>query len=128
MALCKHDLEDGCADCGTAPPAATPSPADPRFFGPWFEAQFGGDCDGCGSDIAEGDYIRADGEGGWLCGICGHEGEEPAVQFGPVPPAARVLRDVQLVEWGPDLIGYAEQAEQAKPSLAAFLNQYREGS
>lgn len=45
-------------------------PADGR--GPWFRASYPGDCNGeCGGQIYEGDEIRADGKGGWLCSICG---------------------------------------------------------
>lgn len=33
--------------------------------GPWFEAGYEGDCSGCFAEIAIGDIIRADGEGGW---------------------------------------------------------------
>ena len=42
-------------------------------YGPWFPAGFGSDCDGCGSEILDGDQIRSDGEGGWLCEDCGGE-------------------------------------------------------
>jgi hypothetical protein len=119
MVMCKHDMEGGCADCTAIPPAVSPRPEYQPDLGPWFAARYDGDCDGCGGDIIEGAQIRADGEGGWLCGICGHEGEEPAVQFCPVPSG-----DIRIVSWGPDYVGYAEQA---KPSLAAFLDQYREG-
>ena len=40
-------------------------------MGPWVTARFDSDCDGCGNDILEGDEIRSDGEGGWLCDLCG---------------------------------------------------------
>jgi hypothetical protein len=80
----------------------------PRDLGPWFGAQFDGDCSGCGGDVTAGEYIRADGEGGWLCGTCGHEGEEPAIEFTlPVPE-------------------YQVPVRPGGPSLAAFLDQYRE--
>lgn len=40
--------------------------------GPWVRAAFDGECDGtCGGSLLEGDEIRADGEGGWLCQDCG---------------------------------------------------------
>lgn len=41
-------------------------------LGPWITAGFDSDCDGCGAFIAEGEDIRADGEGGWLCQMCGY--------------------------------------------------------
>jgi hypothetical protein len=47
---------------------------DPRSagFGPWFTATYDSGCAGpCGGKIYEGDEIRADGEGGWLCSVCG---------------------------------------------------------
>lgn len=45
-------------------------------MGNWFEAGFGGRCDGCDSTIHEGDQIRADGQGGWLCSTCGEAPDE----------------------------------------------------
>ena len=42
---------------------------DPR--GPWFMAEYEGQCADCGRDIERGDQIRADGHGGYLCGGCG---------------------------------------------------------
>lgn len=45
-------------------------------FGPWFTAQFDSECDDCGEDIEEGDQIRADGEGGYLCEECGQDEED----------------------------------------------------
>jgi hypothetical protein len=60
---------DQCAHCR---PAAPEPPRDPASFGPWFEARFESDCDGdCGGVIEEGDSCRADGEGGYLCQVCG---------------------------------------------------------
>ena len=41
--------------------------------GPWFPARYDSDCDGCGGPIYEGDEIRGDGEGGYLCEACGEE-------------------------------------------------------
>lgn len=46
--------------------------------GPWFTAACDGECAGCFADIGEGDEIRADGEGGYLCEPCGEAAEEPA--------------------------------------------------
>jgi hypothetical protein len=71
MAYCIHDLDP--LACGTCTPPASRSPVQ-ELFGPWFDAGYGGECDGCGDDIASGDRIRADGEGGWLCSICGYTG------------------------------------------------------
>jgi hypothetical protein len=42
-------------------------------LGPWFEARYDGDCSWCGEPIDEGDPIRSDGEGGWLCESCGED-------------------------------------------------------
>lgn len=44
-------------------------------YGPWVTAVYRGRCDECGGTIIPGDEIRSDGDGGWLCYICG-EGEE----------------------------------------------------
>ena len=44
-------------------------------FGPWITARFDSDCDGCGGQLIEGEDIRSDGEGGWLCESCGEEGD-----------------------------------------------------
>lgn len=43
----------------------------PGLYGPWIEARFDSECDGCGDLIEAGDRIRADGSGGWLCQECG---------------------------------------------------------
>jgi hypothetical protein len=50
--------------------------ADPSGFGPWFEARYEGECAGCWCFIDEGDRIRADGEGGYLCEDCGGDDSE----------------------------------------------------
>ena len=42
-------------------------------YGPWIDARFDSDCDGCGVFIEEGDPIRSDGAGGWLCAGCGED-------------------------------------------------------
>jgi hypothetical protein len=47
--------------------------ADANGYGPWFTAGFGGGCSGCCGVITEGDTIRADGSGGWLCTDCGED-------------------------------------------------------
>jgi len=45
-------------------------------FGPWITARFDSDCDCCGDPMYEGDEIRSDGEGGWLCGECGEADDD----------------------------------------------------
>ena len=65
---CKHELPpDQCAFCSGRDPV---SPEAARK-GPWFTAGYSGECDGCGDRIEEGDRIRADGMGGWVCEECG---------------------------------------------------------
>ena len=49
--------------------AAVPE-GDPGY-GPWVTAGFDGECDDCGAPVSEGDSIRSDGAGGWLCASCG---------------------------------------------------------
>lgn len=68
------------AQCGHCRPSRLPGfnvphpanrPASSRY-GPWFTASFDSDCDGpCGGQIDEGEHARSDGEGGWLCELCG---------------------------------------------------------
>lgn len=68
----------GCrAHRGSPPPA--PASTDPFESaagegprsgpGPWFPAQFPGECP-CGEEFDEGDDIRADGSGGWEGRCC----------------------------------------------------------
>jgi hypothetical protein len=45
-------------------------------LGPWLIAAYHGECVECGADINDGDEIRADGEGGYLCWECGEEAED----------------------------------------------------
>lgn len=40
-------------------------------LGPWITASYSSECAGCGGRNDEGEQIRADGEGGWLCSDCG---------------------------------------------------------
>jgi hypothetical protein len=113
----KHELT-GCADC--APGASPGIPRQARLrsraagsgLGPWFPAQYDGGCGGCGEKITEGDSIRADGCGGWLCPDCGAESEYvpgsavipprpgPAVRVMPAEPAEHLLAMIWLyVDW-----------------------------
>jgi predicted RNA-binding Zn-ribbon protein involved in translation (DUF1610 family) len=45
----------------------------PRL-GRWFTATYRGECANCDETIEEGDQIRADGHGGYLCADCGQDG------------------------------------------------------
>lgn len=45
-------------------------------YGPWVDAAFDGECDGCDAPIEVGDRIRSDGEGGWLCEDCGGDDDD----------------------------------------------------
>jgi hypothetical protein len=45
-------------------------------YGPWITARFDSDCDDCGGTISEGDEIRSDGAGGWLCQPCGEDDDD----------------------------------------------------
>ena len=61
----------GCAHC-----RKTPTPPRPtRTLGRWFPARYAGRCSQCDDRFHEDDEIRADGEGGYLCGTCGEEAE-----------------------------------------------------
>lgn len=68
-------LEMSGLDPWTAPLAvAGGDVSDNITRGPWVRAAFDGECDGtCGGSLLEGDEIRADGEGGWLCQDCGED-------------------------------------------------------
>lgn len=64
-----------CLSCGAREPENAAPIADPAP-GPVFSAGF--DSEGsCGHDILEGDAIRADGTGGYLCGDCAGLGAQP---------------------------------------------------
>lgn len=47
-------------------------------MGPWFTASFDSDCDDCGGMIMEGEWVRSDGAGGWLCEECGEDDDDLA--------------------------------------------------
>lgn len=42
-------------------------------WGPVITAAYPGDCASCGYHWDDGEPIRADGEGGWLCEDCGED-------------------------------------------------------
>lgn len=67
---CVHDmLADQCTFCR---PTSLPERPQSASWGPWIVARFDSDCDGlCGGVIDEGEHTRSDGEGGWLCELCG---------------------------------------------------------
>ena len=77
---CKHDIDVSVSRCGSCTPPAQDPDAPPRLpgmTGPWFPARHPGHCDQCDEGIAEGDLIRADGEGGWQCESCAPEPAPP---------------------------------------------------
>lgn len=53
---------------------ADPAPVTDQA--PYFTASYDS-MGSCGHEIMEGEEIRADGEGGWLCGLCSDEGPKP---------------------------------------------------
>lgn len=71
--FCDADLDlaaPKAEDPFTLPSAGGPSrAADGTLYGkgPWFGAQFPGECEGCLNRFEEGDPIRADGEGSYEC-------------------------------------------------------------
>lgn len=79
MSLCIHELDAAsCHFCaprnhGRAPASTRP---DGHKLGPWFSASYAGECDGCGDPVEVGDQIRSDGDGGWLCSLCGYQDDE----------------------------------------------------
>ena len=71
-------LADQCGHCNGAEKRAAEaeretfrSAAEPGVYGPWFTAQYIGECAGCSEKIERGDTIRADGDGAYLCEDCG---------------------------------------------------------
>jgi hypothetical protein len=59
-------FEDPTPRGTTTFPAAEPAPEK----GPWFGAMYDGRCSSCEDSFAEGDRIRADGQGGYECEAC----------------------------------------------------------
>jgi hypothetical protein len=67
---CVHDLPPGA--CGDCAPRQNGAPArEDASYGPWISARYPGRCSSCDERIRDGDQIRSDGEGGWLCSDCG---------------------------------------------------------
>lgn len=64
--------------------APTETVADVPAKGPWFGAQYAGECGTCFNRFEEGDQIRADGEGGWECEAwCGQDDPAPVSEAVP---------------------------------------------
>jgi hypothetical protein len=61
-------LTEQCAHCRPAPPVDVFD--EPSPYGPWMQARWWGQCEGCGERYDAGDKIRADGCG-WLAECCG---------------------------------------------------------
>lgn len=90
---CKHEITR--ANCTICTPRKTLQPARlSAGWGPWFRAGYEGECSECPADIVEGDQIRADGEGGWLCEACG---SDESSETAPLPPSGPSREE--LNEW-----------------------------
>lgn len=86
LVIRKHNSRTGPGLCeGAAKPprpatgnaeAAFADPASVNDIAPYVTAQFDS-MGSCGHDIMSGEEIRADGDGGWLCGLCSDEGPKP---------------------------------------------------
>lgn len=91
LVIRKHNSRTGPGLCEGAskPPAiepgeatgdeqafADPDPVTEDARGPYFTATYDS-MGSCGHEIMSGEEIRADGEGGWLCGLCSDEGARP---------------------------------------------------
>ena len=71
-------LVESCGHCTGAEARAAREAAETRRPagtgpGPWFTAQYEGECADCGEPFEAGTMIRADGEGGYLAEACGSE-------------------------------------------------------
>ncbi|WP_433368409.1 hypothetical protein ACQPZX_41505 [Actinoplanes sp. CA-142083] len=93
-------LTDQCAHCQGVPDA---EPVAESQLGPWFACQQPGRCSGCSSRFAEFDFIRADGEGGWLAQCCSEMRQDAGGGIvaapkpaGPPPSTVRELRQVLI--------------------------------
>jgi hypothetical protein len=88
-----------CAHCH--PAAALPGLSD-AGWGPWFPARYKGRCANCAGRMDEGEQIRADGTGGFLCDRCGQTGERQpgtgivSAPAGPPPSTIKELRKVLI--------------------------------
>lgn len=68
---CVHELTRAwCAIC--TPRSVTT--VDITRIGKWFKSGYEGRCENCDTEYQPGDRIRASGEGGYLCTVCGDVG------------------------------------------------------
>jgi hypothetical protein len=66
---------ESCGHCnGAEARAGQAAQEEAASLGPWFTAQYEGECAACGAGIQPGDTIRANGRYGYLCGECGDAG------------------------------------------------------
>ncbi len=70
----KHNL-GWCADCVPKAPRSAALRRPATELGPWFAARHTTEdgCASCDETIFPGDQIRASGDGGWLCHVCGDQ-------------------------------------------------------
>lgn len=64
------------APCGIQECCGDDDVRDDSSKGPWFSAMYSGECSAGYCVIEEGDWIRADGQGGYECENCGEDGIE----------------------------------------------------
>ncbi|GIJ51295.1 hypothetical protein Val02_81810 [Virgisporangium aliadipatigenens] len=91
-----------CYHCRPATDPAAEDDLDESLLGPWFPANYAGNCGKCGDRIGRGEQLRSDGEGSWLGECCGHPKRTPAgivaAPAGPPPSTVKELRRI-LVEF-----------------------------
>lgn len=96
-----------CAPPPYGPALPLPPERERPALGPWFAATYKGECADCGTSFAEFDFIRADGEGGWLAECCSERNPRPADGIitapapaqrpaGPPPSTVKELRGVLI--------------------------------
>ena len=94
-------------------------------LGPWFGAAYAGACGSCGDPIEEGDRIRADGHGSYLCEDCGeHEQareEERTADWQAQASAAAKRHIAASLPTAEDFLGGGSPAPEL-PTAEEFLD------
>lgn len=109
-----NDLSELCTQqAPVSDPAPTVGAMDDTNKGPWFSAMYSGECSAGYCVIEEGDWIRADGQGGYECENCGED---------PLPVVGLAEDPLQQVpERGPHAHSYADAVAALMPTPDEFM-------